>query len=344
VLAGDEAETVMAGNGRVIRAVGSAQSGRVALETKSGWYVSDLTNETKLPSTSAVLALSRSWTVERDNAGPVVARNGNTEVTVEVSGSPVTAGVDPSERWLAVRDTSSGLRLRDLTKPDAPEITLGRNARFLEFGPHNLIATSSGYTVLIWDCESRTVRAEVPAEGEISAVAFSPDGRRLATGNSDGRVRTWVVHNRMPAVDLSAGALRLTRAEHAMIIAVRPFIETPRSAKRLVNTYRLLRAALTESDLAALRDNGHKPVLLLLSVLLGEPEEATEFMRDLLGDRPLPPAFTSLIRRRGITAPPAGLEAKIAEIITATGITNDTADYRRWAGVVARYSFRTLDL
>jgi WD40 repeat protein len=344
VLAGDEAETVKAGNGRVIRAVGSAQSGRVALETKSGWYVSDLTNETKLPSTSAVLALSRSWTVERDNAGPVVARNGNTEVTVEVSGSPVTAGVDPSERWLAVRDTSSGLRLRDLTKPDAPEITLGRNARFLEFGPHNLIATSSGYTVLIWDCESRTVRAEVPAEGEISAVAFSPDGRRLATGNSDGRVRTWVVHNRMPAVDLSAGALRLTRAEHAMIIAVRPFIETPRSAKRLVNTYRLLRAALTESDLAALRDNGHKPVLLLLSVLLGEPEEATEFMRDLLGDRPLPPAFTSLIRRRGITAPPAGLEAKIAEIITATGITNDTADYRRWAGVVARYSFRTLDL
>jgi len=346
VLTGDEEQAVRAGNGRVLRAVGSAQSGRVALETKSGWYVSDLSTETRLPGTSAVLALSRSWTVRRADGSPVVARNENTgtEVTVEVGGWPLTARVDPSERWLAVRDNRSGLRLRDLTDAEATEITLDRNAIFLEFGPHNLIAASDGSKVSIWDCESGTLRAEVPAEGEISALAFSPDGRRLATGNSDGRIRTWVIHDLRPAVDLSAGALRLTQAEHAMILAVRPFIETPRAAKRLINTYRLLRAALTEADLAALRDDGHRPVLLLLSVLLGEPEEATELMRDLLGDRPLPPAFTSLIRRRGITAPPAGLEAKIAGIITTTGITNDTADYRRWARVVARYSFRTLDL
>ncbi|KJK45405.1 hypothetical protein UK23_26370, partial [Lentzea aerocolonigenes] len=341
-----EPRPIKAGNSRVVRAVASPQSDRVFLQTEPpAWYAKDLADgtETRLAADVTPLALSGSWTVERTDGSDAVARNESTGIRAAL-GLPANAWIDPSERWLALYDIKSGLRLRDLTDPgNTTEIPLAPAATFVEFGPHDLIAFSDHSKVLIWDCGTGAVRAEVQAEGEITAIAFSPDGDRLATGDADGRIRTWVIHGRKPAYDLSASALRLTEAERSMIIAVRPFIETPRSAKRLINTYRLLRAALSEADLAELRETGHRPVLLLLSVLLGEPEEATGLMRDLLGGRPLPPSFTALAGHRSARGR-EGLEAKIAGIIDAAGVTNDTAAYRRWARLVARYSFRTLDL
>jgi WD40 repeat protein len=365
-----ESREITAANDRVTWAVTDPNSGHSVLNTaESGWYDTDLTAPqmagSKLSPVVMPLALSRSWKVEWREGTPVVevsnSANGAT-ITVEVEpngGLSLAAGIDSSEHWLSVLDRRQELRLHDLRDLDDAKAWSIADVRFAEFGPHGLIATSDGTKVSVWDCATQALRAEVPAEGEITAIAFTPDGGRLATGNADGRIRTWVIHDRKPAVDLSASALRLTEAERTMIIAVRPFIETPRSAKRLINTYRLLRASLGEADLAALREHGHKPVLLLLSVLLGEPEEATELMRELLSDQTLPPTLTALIRRcttarrattsrrvagRRHTAAPEGLEAKVSAVIKAAGTTDDAAEYRRWARHVSRYSFRTLDL
>jgi GTPase SAR1 family protein len=53
---------------------------------------------------------------------------------------------------------------------------------------------------------------------------------------------------------------------------------------------------------------------------------------------------STCVAGRRTTSAPQGLEARVGAIINSTGTTNDTAEYRRWAPVVARYSFRTLDL
>ncbi len=357
-----ERREVKPATGKFVNGVVSPQTGEAILATAQHpgqylWNLSADSGERLAEERMRPLALSRSWQIDggaERNVRVIDRRTEQLFVNVEIPSRATTALIDPAEQWMAVLDSERRLHLRGLTDSDATTEQVAEGVTFLRFGPGGVIATVGGGKVSVWDCATRTLRVEVPATGEITSIAFSSDGGRLATGNKEGEIRTWVIHNRKPVVDLSASALRLTEAERAMIVAVRPFIETPRSAKRLINTYRLLRAALSEADLAALREDGHRAVLLLLGVLLGEPEEATALMRDLVGDRSLPPTFTALIRRHGTPrrdgtrnrrrAVPSGLEAKVAEIIKATGTTNDAIEYRRWAHVVARYSFRTLDL
>lgn len=361
---------IRASNQLVTVAKTSPTSDRVILgagKSDYSWYAKKLTAEPEagdaLARDIAPLAISDGWLVERCEGSPVVTarhQTNGTTVTVEAAGMP-QAEIDPSESWVMVHDDKNGLRLLSLTDPGNAPVSIVVKPAVAEFGPDGTIAAAHDGKVSVWDCATGKLRAEFPVKDKITAIAFSADGRRLATGSEDGQVRTWVIHDEQPAVDLTASALRLTTAEHAMVVAVRPFVETPRSAKRLINTYRLLRAGLTDDDLVSLRSGGHQPVLLLLSVLLGEPEPGTELLQELLSERALPPTLTALIRRRtptrreGRTAPRrvAGrgstkvlqkLEAKVAGIIKATGTTDDSAEYRRWAGIVARYSFRTLDL
>jgi hypothetical protein len=58
-------------------------------------------------------------------------------------------------------------------------------------------------------------------------------------------------------------------------------VATPRATKRLVNTYRLVKATLSSDDLVQLEGSDHQVVLLLLAIQSGHPDEATEIFRAL---------------------------------------------------------------
>ena len=76
------------------------------------------------------------------------------------------------------------------------------------------------------------------------------------------------------AVALVVEAITVTEAEVRFLALLGPLVGTPRSARRLVNTYRLVRARSRGSELAQFRKEGHRSAAVLLAAALGYGEEA----------------------------------------------------------------------
>jgi hypothetical protein len=82
-------------------------------------------------------------------------------------------------------------------------------------------------------------------------------------------------------------ALHITNQELNFMKMLVRFVPTPRSAKRLANTYRLMRVLVTEDEAASFRpgrdDTGdYKIALTLLAILVGFPNQAALVFRQLL--------------------------------------------------------------
>src|SRR5262249_11998619 len=85
----------------------------------------------------------------------------------------------------------------------------------------------------------------------------------------------------------SAASLRLRGWERDFIKKLYPLIMSPRSAKRFVNLYRLIRVSIAdEGELRAFIGNRvsgqHRAALVLLALLTGYPDEADEIFHELL--------------------------------------------------------------
>jgi WD40 repeat protein len=76
------------------------------------------------------------------------------------------------------------------------------------FSPNGQLVAGAGigqdHAVHIWDAQTGTPLYSLLHSGEVFSVAFSPDGRLIATGSSDGTARVWSV----------AGGLELYRFSH----------------------------------------------------------------------------------------------------------------------------------
>jgi hypothetical protein len=79
--------------------------------------------------------------------------------------------------------------------------------------------------------------------------------------------------------------LSISKEELDFLYALVEFVPTPRAARRLANTYRLVRVLLTPSEYArygAQSDEHYKIVLTLLGILVGFPEQATTVFQELI--------------------------------------------------------------
>lgn len=98
----------------------------------------------------------------------------------------------PDGKTLAAGDWSAKIRLWNLDEPQPKEqaVLEGPQAATLSlaFAPDGKTLACSAYGVQLWDFAARTKLRGWQLPGQVGSVAFAPDGRHLATGNSNGTI------------------------------------------------------------------------------------------------------------------------------------------------------------
>jgi hypothetical protein len=165
-----------------------------------------------------------------------------------------------------------------------------------------------------------------------SGVRFAPAPERPAPAD--------------PAV-AAADNLRLTRPELEFVQLLAPLLPTPRAAKRLVNTYRLIRATLGEKRLlSAGPTGGYREALLLLAIMIGSPSLAPHLFKAIQEGKAT--SWTALVTQ---FAPPAQdlerwqhLRTALDTLLAREALPQPMIGYARWVPTVSRYSFQTIRL
>ena len=143
--------------------------------------------------------------------------------------------------------------------------------------------------------------------------------------------------------DLRPEGLRLSGAERDFFPRLGPFVPTPRSAKRLVNLYRLLRIGVPEDELPAFvgdADGGsYQAAATLLAIVISRPAQAREIVSALPAADPAQDVV-DFLRDGGWP----DLASMIETIRKDAPMHGELVDYQRWATTVARFSFETYDL
>lgn len=165
-----------------------------------------------------------------------------------------------------------------------------------------------------------------------------------------------------PTVDLTPAALDIKDWERKTLERLSPLISTPRSTKRLVNIYRLLRAGLDDDQLEVFvgteQGGEHRAVQILLAMLIGFPNLAPDVFRGLT--RTNAPTFTTFVEKelrpvpskagqgnayrsnlnRGEVARWNRLCDALLEAHAQLEMGNSLRPFVKWRNRVARYSFR----
>jgi hypothetical protein len=147
----------------------------------------------------------------------------------------------------------------------------------------------------------------------------------------------------LEAEEPDPAGLRVQAAELEFLGELAELVPTPRAAKRLANTYRLLRAPLEQAALDALVAGEHRAVLTLLAALVGAPGAANQAFGALLAEPPDVQwgEFLARLEAAPVRTETRQLAAALRTVTDRTGLSGELATFQSWTPRVARYSFET---
>lgn len=147
----------------------------------------------------------------------------------------------------------------------------------------------------------------------------------------------------LEAEEPDPAGLRVQAAELAFLSELAELVPTPRAAKRLANTYRLLRAPLEQAALDALVTGEHRAVLTLLAALVGSPGAATQAFGALLAEPPDVQwsEFLGRLEAAPVRTETRQLAAALRVVTDRTALSGELRTFQSWTPRVARYSFET---
>jgi len=138
------------------------------------------------------------------------------------------------------------------------------------------------------------------------------------------------------------GSVPLQRWEREALRAYHPLIQTPRGATRLLNTYRLVRASIPQSEWgdfsgAGSADGEFRVAMLLLAAAAGYPAVARLWFDRLLKTSP----SDLFMEEEGMDADPAWLQFKKVHDATFAHITSPLTNelFAKWIERVERFAF-----
>jgi KAP family P-loop domain len=121
-----------------------------------------------------------------------------------------------------------------------------------------------------------TVTGRIPT---VTGRPRRPTGARLAIVGADGATQA------SEPIDLMPQSLRLEPEELEHLKTLARLVPTPRSAKRLVNLYRIVRASLEDDELTHLLGGGYRLLQICLGLVIGYPSFGAELFGQILSGR-----------------------------------------------------------
>lgn len=142
-----------------------------------------------------------------------------------------------------------------------------------------------------------------------------------------------------PDIDLTPDALVITPDELVFLGRLAPLVDTPRAAKRLLNTYQLARVSVRDV-VKFLGEAGYEPVLILLALITGSPGLTAPMARSLLAAAH--PDLQSFLASLDADAADEACRDWLRlrgdlERVPIQSVTTDAV--RQWLPVVGRFSF-----
>ncbi len=179
-----------------------------------------------------------------------------------------------------------------------------------------------------------TTPAPIPVQPPQATVAPSP----AASDPGPPRAAAPEPSSGSSTIDLRPPRLVISATELDFLGTLAPLARSPRSAKRLLNLYRLLRARFAGEELAGFLDGTReapfRAVLVLLAVLVGHPEAVTRFFASIAGTDPEDDALEVVS-----SFDDHELRPKLERGLSGGSWPELAGSYQRWLPLVNRFSF-----
>ena len=197
--------------------------------------------------------------------------------------------------------------------------------------------TSDQYRELVH--ELTTLRSPPSEDSDAAQGGDSPSAGPAENDVSGSSTRTddemAIARRELPPLP-HPEALVISDTERELLGQVGGIVATPRSAKRLVNIYRMLRVSVEDDEREAFLPEGgseYQAVVLLLGILVGRPARTNEVFERLRAASETDDVWEVLGEF-------TDLHESLATVRSHIEVTH-VGPYRRWAPRVARFSFQT---